>query len=213
VIDDLTRSLAALLHTHVDGVEVRTDRPEAAWSGGRGRFLSVSLHKVAEARDRRQADWSDVRDANGGVLGRHAPARWFRCTYLVSAFGPDALAEHAMLGRVLAAAVTMESMPVEHLVGVLADETDPIVLNVASRGVDASDWWEAAGLSPRPVLEVMVVAPVRPPLDTQVAPPADSLTLDARKLPSGMAPAAPSAAGERRWTAFRIRENAPADDA
>jgi hypothetical protein len=214
VIGDLTRSLTALLRDRLDGAEVRTGRPEAGWSGGKSAFLSVSLVKVAEARDRRRADWADVRDADGGVLGRVAPTRWFRCTYLVGAFAPDPVDEHDMLGRVLAASVELESLPAGHLQGGLADEAEPIVLSVAARGIDAVDWWEAAGLAPRAVLEVVLVAPVRPALDTEVAPPAQSLTLDARRIPGAeQAAAAAAVAGERRWTAFRIRENAPSDDA
>lgn len=82
----------------------------------------------------------------------------------------QAVSEHELLGSVLAGCATADSIPPDCLCGVLAGagEVVPLVCAAADRAVDAIMLWSVLGVPARTALDLKVVAPVVPPLLTNL---------------------------------------------
>jgi hypothetical protein len=224
VIDDVDRSLRALLGAHVGGADVAFDAPTPEWAAGvagaKRPVLSLFLHAVDEDVAVRRADWDDVREADGRVVGRQPPLRRYRLSYLVSAWAGDPVEEHALLGRVLEVALVAEVVPLEHLHGRLAEQELPVVLEAAVRLPDVPappphDLWSALGMPMRASLDLRVAAPLLPALSTDLAPAAERLDLGIAKVDAagvgagaGDGGAGPEPVGRvvKRWTGIRLTE-------
>jgi predicted transcriptional regulator len=221
VIADADRSLANFLVSALDaGTSVTFETPSEEWAKAVKRpAVSCFLHRVAEDIGRRNADWADERNAEGRVSGRQPPVRHYQLHYQVSAWAKTIEDEHRLLGRVMEACLAGEIVAPEHLAGALEGEQQPLLVRlgvpVPDPGPQAHDVWSSLGVPLRASLELTLVAPLRPSLVTDIAPPAEELTMDMERIGRGAQRAGAGDAGllaERRWTAFRIREKAAADD-
>jgi hypothetical protein len=65
------------------------------------------------------------------------------------------------------------------------------------------DSWLALGVPPRTALSVVVTAPVVPPLDEDVAAPAESIDMGMH----GQGPARPAPSAPQGWRDKRVRED------
>jgi hypothetical protein len=89
------------------------------------------------------------------------------------------------------------------------EDADLVEVAVA-QGPGAHEVWSQLNNQPRTSLRLMVKAPLRPSPVTEIAPPAESLSLDVGRpdrtaVEKRTAPA-PDPAANKRWTAFRPRE-------
>jgi Pvc16 N-terminal domain len=220
VIADADRSLANFLVSVLDaGTSVTFDTPSEEWAKAVKRpAVSCFLHRVAEDIGRRNADWADERNAEGRVSGRQPPVRHYQLHYQVSAWAKTVEDEHRLLGRVMEACLIGEIVETKHLAGVFEGEQQPLLVRlgvpVPDPGPQAHDVWSSLGVPLRASLELTLVAPLRPTLVTDIAPPAEELTMEMERIGRGAkrADATDAVLAERRWTAFRIREKSSADD-
>ena len=221
MIADADRSLANFLVSFLDaGTAVTFDTPTDEWAKSVKRpAVSCFLHRVVEDTARRSADWADERTAEGRVGGRQPPVRHYQLHYQVSAWAKSVDDEHRLLGRVMEACLTGEIVAPQHLAGVLEGEQQPLLVRlgvpVPDPGPQPHDVWSSLGLPLRASLELTLVAPLRPALHTDIAPPAEELTLDMERIGRGAHLAGSGETdllSEKRWTAFRIREKSSADD-
>ena len=82
------------------GAAVRFEPPTPDWSSTLKRpTVDLFLYDVIEDTDRRSADWEDHRGDDGRVIGRQPPVRYYRLSYLVSAWGKSTEDEHAVALR------------------------------------------------------------------------------------------------------------------
>ena len=216
VIADADRSLAKFLAQALDaGTAVTFETPNDEWAKTVKRpVVSCFLHRVVEDIARRSADWSDERGADGRVGGRQPPVRHYQLHYQVSAWAKTIDDEHSLLGQVMIACLAGETIDAQHLEGVLADEAQPVLIRlglpVSDPGPQPHDVWTSLGMPLRASLELMLVAPLRPSIHTDIAPPAEELSLLVEKIGSGSRgdprSVDPRALTDRRWTAFRVRE-------
>jgi Pvc16 N-terminal domain len=216
VIADADQSLANFLSSSLPkGTAVVFDTPSDDFAKSvKKPTVSCFLHRIVEDIERRAADWMDERGENGRVAGRQPPVRHYQLHYQVSAWAPSVSDEHGLLGSVMHACLHGEVLPPEHLAGSLADYEDPVLLRLglpmADPGPQPHDVWSSLGVPLRASIELMLVAPLRPQLDTDLAPPAEELTLGMEAIgPTRRTDAGPtdqSTLTERRWTTFRIRE-------
>jgi hypothetical protein len=232
VIDDVDASVLAMLRSAISerDAAVRFEAPTPAWvSSLKGPCIDLFLHDVVEELGGRGADWTDLRGSDGRVVARQPPLRRYRLHYLVSAWASSAEGEHRLLGRVLRVVVEADNLPSEVLVGSLIEEARHVEVALAEPDpsrLRPHNLWSALGTPPRTSFELVVTAPLRPAPITEVAPPAETISLGVSKeLRSGPsaggtarrsddAPAQPDLAGGKRWTSFRIRETgAPAGKA
>jgi hypothetical protein len=233
VIEDVDASLAALIQAAIPADEAAVDfrAPVREWAAALTvTCVNLFLHDVVEEIDGRGGDWTDVRDQAGRVAARRPPLRRYRLSYLISAWSPaeDGVRlhpdEHRLLGRVLRLIAETDAIPSATLQGSLADEAAVVGLALAepsAQRVRPYELWTALGLPPRACLELVVTAPLRPDVTSEVEAPVDSISLSMGRTdhrsetPDGSGGAigtgrpgdvASGGAPERRWTAFRIRE-------
>jgi len=231
VVRDGDRSLANWLSRSLPpGVGLRFEAPAAQWltKPPEPLFVNAFLHHIAQDTRGRTSGWSELRDSGGKVVGRQPAAQYFRLTYLVTAWasgqaGADAhaervLAEHELLGFVLDACAHHGVLPDDCVEGALAASGAKTVLECAPADSQpaASTMWSGLGIPPRAHVELVLVAPARPPVLTDVAPPAREIVLNAAQERVATAPlttvTAPLTTGERpfgtvrRWEKQTVNE-------
>src|SRR6478735_4862528 len=191
VIADVDRLLAAFLAPSLPTrTEISFERPDSTFASAvSGPTVSCFLHRVVEDTARRLADLVDVRGDDARVAGRQAPVRSYVLRYLVSAWAPSAAEQHALLDAVLVAALGVDVLHVD-------DAGDATLVRVGHPDPDGPpphDLWSGLGVPLRASLALDVTAPLRPALDTDLAPPAEGITvgmeqIDARPRPTELAP-------------------------
>ncbi|HSB87043.1 MAG TPA: DUF4255 domain-containing protein [Ilumatobacteraceae bacterium] len=219
MIADADQSLANFLGSVLDkGTSVTFETPSEEWEKSVKRpALVCFLHRVVEDIDRRAGDWRDERGPDGRVGARQPPVRHYQLHYQVSAWAKSVEDEHRLLGRVMEACLAGEVIAPRHLAGALEGEAQPVLIRLgvpmADPGPQSHDVWSSLGMPMRASLDLTLVAPLRPTLDTDIAPPAEELTLDMEWIASRSRARAAAATPlvDRRWTAFRIREKASDD--
>lgn len=215
------------------GTGVRFDAPRPDWERRRSgaAFVSAFLCEVhRDEQDLPRAGWSDARDGDGRLVGRQAAPRYYRLVYLVTAWADAAggddeasrrtIEEHELLGRLVDACTGTEALAADLLTGVLAEAAIPSFVRCASGEAARStrELWSGFGIAPHAHLVLELVAPVVPPIVTELAPPAREIVLGASQLsapgPAEDAPASADAAPARpagtvrRWERSTIIERA-----
>jgi hypothetical protein len=169
-------------------------------------FVNAFLYQITQDTRGRQSGWSELRDSDGRVVGRQPAAQYFRLVYLITAWasgqgGASAdtervLAEHELLGFVLDACAQHGVLPDDCVEGALAESGAKTVLEfcTADSSLATSGTWAGLGIAPRAHVELVLVAPARPPVLTDLAPPAREIVLNAAQEQ----PASAAATADRR---------------
>jgi hypothetical protein len=202
VLRDADRSLAHWLGQVLPpGVGLRFETPDPRWQDHPPEpvFVGAFLHSVRQDSRARQSGWSDLRDADGHVVGRQPAPAYYRLAYLITAWAGGApgdgspadqvAAEHELLGLVIDACTSTGVLPDDCLEGTLAGPAAKTLLECAPDSPAATGaLWAGLRLVPRPYLEVVMVAPSPAPVVTDLAPPARELVLNAAQEPAASAP-------------------------
>ncbi len=166
VISEVDEALTALLRREAivdSAIEIVLDAPTKEWSSRRNApTLNVYLYDIREDVRRRERGAIAVRDDRGVVLKRRQPPRWFRLSYLVTAWTKRPQDEHRLLSAVLATLLPREVLPPSELTGSLAELGLTIPLTVAGLHTEArslADIWSALGGELKPSLDVVITAP------------------------------------------------------
>lgn len=144
--------------------------------------VSLTLIGLRDDPRGRSAGWDDVRDADGTVLGRRPPTRRYELSYVVQAHAADAETEHDLLGQALIA---------------LTDEDTGVGYELRLGDSLPCE----RGFPPRAAFVLTVNAPYVPPIDTNLAKPADELHVAVAKTVRPLVPA-----NGKRWARKRIEE-------
>ncbi|MFI8965963.1 DUF4255 domain-containing protein [Streptomyces sp. NPDC053493] len=163
-VDEGLRRLLAESGLETSGVEVVFDAPTRDWAARRSApTVCVFLYDVREDPTRRGSGSGEVYDAQGLVVARRTPPRWFELTYLVTAWAGRPQDEHRLLSEVLSCLVAHDSVPPRLLGGTLAELGLLVPLDVGGTGADApaaSEVWSALGGELRPSIGLRVLAPL-----------------------------------------------------
>jgi hypothetical protein len=186
MLADLDRSVAAFLARLLPpGAAIRFGPPAASWAGdpGQSPLIGVFLYDIIETQPP-GTDGTLTRDADGHATGWQHPVRRYRVSYLLTAWanaGAVDTYEHELLGAVLAGCAATHFIPDDCLHGTLADAAEPVPLVCAGQehARDAAWVWSHLGVPMRTALDFMVVAPVVPPLVTELAPGVRNVNLGA----------------------------------
>lgn len=186
------------------GIEVSFDAPTRDWAARRNTpTINTYLYDIREDVHRRQRGHVAVRDERDVVVKRRQPPRWFRLSYLVTAWTKRTEDEHRLLSAVLAGLLPYEVLPAEHLEGSILlglGAAIPLTIGVPpaeSRSI--ADIWSALGGELKPSLEVVVIAPVSVSPDYKVAPPVLEPTVaQVHDIANGRTPDGTSVALTRR---------------
>jgi hypothetical protein len=177
VIADVDESLRALVKQEAlegNGVDVAFDAPTRDWVSRRNApTVDLYLYDIREDLSRRETQWDTVRDESGRVLERRLRPRWFRLSYLCTAWTQRPEDEHRLLAALLNCFVRHEIMPAGMLHGSLADSPLSVVLTVAlppTEDRSIADVWSAMGGELKPSLDLIVTAPLDVARQQKVGP-------------------------------------------
>ncbi|NUR03169.1 MAG: DUF4255 domain-containing protein [Streptomyces sp.] len=145
------------------GVEVSFDAPTRDWAARRNApSVNAYLYDIREDIHRRQRGHMPVRDERDVVVKRRQPPRWFRLSYLVTAWTKQPQDEHRLISAVLATLIPKEMIPPSELPGSLAALGMSVPMSVAGIQTESrslAEIWSALGGELKPSLDVVVTAP------------------------------------------------------
>jgi len=171
-VDEVLRGLLTEVATAAGAGEVVFDAPTREWAARRtGPMLNAYLYEIQEDVSRRERGAVSIRDEAGRVTARRQPPRWFRLTYLVTAWTTRPEDEHRLLSAVLRELLPRETLPLNDALRALR-ATIPLTVGVPpeqSRSI--ADIWSALGGELKPSLDVTAVVPFPVSPDYPVGPP------------------------------------------
>lgn len=144
------------------GVEVAFDPPTKEWVSRRtGPTVCAYLYDISEDLRRRGDGFVDAREG-ARVQARHRPPRYFRLSYLVTAFTQRPEDEHDLLSRLLHCLINYQSLPTDRLgpgLRALGLAVPMTVAQPVGEGRSFADVWTALGGELRPSIDLVVSAP------------------------------------------------------
>jgi hypothetical protein len=177
MIHDLDQSLRTLLRREaLNGadVEVVFDAPTKDWASRRNApVLDVYLYDIREDLAWRAYGSVDLRGDDGRKVARQGPPRYFKLSYLVTAWTQRPEDEHRLLAAVLGCFLRFELLPSDVLTGALAGQRNKIPVTIAlppPQDRPLSDVWSALGGELKPSLDLVAVVPIDPHAPVAVGP-------------------------------------------
>ena len=180
-VDDALRTLVR--REALDGaeVEVAFDAPTKDWAARRNApTVNLYLYDIREDLRRRERGLADERDEDGLVLRRRPAPRYFKLSYLVTAWTQRPEDEHLLLDQLLRCFLHYEALPRELVTGPLAEPRLPVPMTVGLPPPEDrafADVWSALGGELKPSLDIVVIAPVETGIVYEIAPPASAGTV------------------------------------
>lgn len=167
MIHDVDESLRALVRRDVvqgADIDVVLDAPTRDWAGRRNApTIDLYLYDIREDLRRRQFGVVDVQDEAGRTVARRSPVRFFKLSYLLTAWTQRPEDEHRLLSALLQCFLRNDHIPREVLAGSLAEEGVPFQVTMAIPPPEdraLSDVWSALGGELKPSLDLVVITPI-----------------------------------------------------
>lgn len=162
-VDESIRGLVRRDVTAQGDVEVVFDAPTKDWASRRSApTIDIYLYDIREDLRRRQLGRVDLRDGDGHTTAHRMPPRFFKLSYLLTAWTQRPEDEHRLLAALLDCFLRHDAIPVEAQVGDLAEQGIPLPMTLAIPPPEdraLSDVWSALGGELKPSLDLVVVAP------------------------------------------------------
>ena len=179
MIHDLDESLRSLLKLRMGAdtsVDVVFDAPTKDWASRRNApTVDLYLYDIREDTSRRHVGHTEQRSEDGNRILSWSPVpRWFKLSYLVTAWTQRPEDEHRLLSMLLAAFLAQDGLPEEVLAGSLAGTGLAIPYTSAMpapKDRALSDTWSALGGELKPSLDLVVTAPFDLGRVTEAGPP------------------------------------------
>jgi hypothetical protein len=214
MINDVDHCLRSMIgRDALDGseVEVVFDAPTKEWSARRNApVLDLFLYDIREDLSRRENGIIDVHDEEGRIKQRRRPPRYYKLSYLVTAWTQRPEDEHRVLSLVLACFLRYERLPDELLSGQLERCALPVAVTVGlppTEDRSFADVWSALGGELKPSLDLVVTAPFDTAQVQVAAPP----VLEELRL-AVIAGEGKEQAGGRRPAGSNAADSATAED-
>ncbi|MCT2593909.1 DUF4255 domain-containing protein [Streptomyces sp. N2-109] len=173
-------------------IAVAFDAPSRDWAGKvNAPTVNVYLYDIREDMLRRERGLHNEYDAQGIVIARHRPPRYFKLSYLITAWTKRPEDEHRLLSSLLTCLMRHEALPPQQLSGSLAEIGAGVLLTVGlppPQDRSFADVWSALGGELKPSLDLVVSVPVTSSPTYEAGPPTgeDALRLGfSGKGPSG----------------------------
>lgn len=163
-VDEALRTLVRGEALAGSDVEVVFDAPTKDWASRRNApTINLYLYDIREDLRRRERGWLEQRGADGVIVGRAPAPRYFKLSYLVTAWTQRPEDEHRLLDSLLRGFLRHDALPDALVVGPLAAPglVVPVTVGLPPPEDRAfADVWSALGGELKPSLDVVVVAPV-----------------------------------------------------
>lgn len=163
-VDEALRTLVRRDALNGTDVEVLFDAPTKEWAARRNSpTVDIYLYDIREDLKWRAYGSVDVRNQEGFIAARQGPPRYFKLSYLVTAWTQRPEDEHRLLSAVLYCFLRFDALPADVLTGVLADQRVPVRTTIAQPPPEdraLSDTWSALGGELKPSLDLIVTAAI-----------------------------------------------------
>ena len=171
-VDNALRELVTTEAVDQAGVELVLDAPTKDWAARRNApTVNLYLYDIREDLRRRERGWSEERDVDGIVVARRPAPRYFKLSYLVTAWTQRPEDEHRLLDGLLRCFLRYDALPPRLVSGPLDVDGLAVPMTIGLPPPEDrafADVWSALGGELKPSLDLVVVAPV----DTGVSYPA-----------------------------------------
>ena len=156
-------------------VEIVFDAPTRDWAGRRNApTIDLYLYDIREDLRRRSRGMVDGYDEQARVVTRRLPPRYFRLSYLVTAWTQRPEDEHRLLSALLSCLLGFEAVPTDLLTGPLLELGESIPMTVAlppPEDRSFADVWSALGGELKPSLDVVATVPIVTGQGYETGPP------------------------------------------
>ncbi|MGA4544032.1 DUF4255 domain-containing protein [Uniformispora flossi] len=197
-VDDALRALLRAEALDRTSVSVVFDAPTRDWAAKvNAPTVNLYLYDIREDMRRRERGLYNEYDEQGIVVARRRPPRYFKLSYLLTAWTRRPEDEHRLLSELLACMLRYEALPKERIAGTLAELGVPVPLSIAlppPEDRSFADVWSALGGELKPSLDVVVSVPVTASPVYAAGPPAGEgmqVSLDGFAPPPRPAPGSP----------------------
>jgi hypothetical protein len=197
-VDDALRTLVRRDAVPGGDVDVAFDAPTKDWSSRRNApTIDLYLYDIREDLQRREVMWQAILDAETGFVSeRKPPPRYYKLSYLVTAWTQRPEDEHRLLSALLRCFIQHERLPDDVLTGAIAN-TLPVFATIAlppPSDRPLSDIWSALGGELKPSLDLVIVAPLVDGREEVAGPPVreEPRISVLRPRPNGAGGAAPA---------------------
>jgi hypothetical protein len=203
-VDEVLRTLFRTDALAGSPVNVVFDAPTRDWAATvNAPTINLYLYDIREDMRRRERGLYNEYDEQGSVISRRRPPRYFKLSYLITAWTKRPEDEHRLLSSLLICLLRYEALPPEHLTGQLAEAVVPVPLSIAlppPEDRSFADVWSALGGELKPSLDLVVSVPLTEAPVYAAGPPVgdDGLRLGFSGLPPAAPPAGSAAAPTQR---------------
>jgi uncharacterized protein DUF4255 len=174
-VDDVLKGLLGGGALAGSGIDVSFDAPTRDWAARRNApAINAYLYDIREDVQRRQRGHAAVRDERHIEVKRRRPPRWFRLSYLVTAWTRQPQDEHRLLSAALATLLPRELLPPSELPGALGAMGLSMPMTVAGIHTESrslAEIWSALGGELKPSIDLVVTAPFPGYPDYDAGPP------------------------------------------
>jgi hypothetical protein len=190
-VDDALHELVSSEALQGADLEVVFDAPTKDWAARRNApTINLYLYDIREDLRRRPAGYLEHRDPENTALVVRKPApRYFKLSYLVTAWTQRPEDEHRLLDSLLRTFLKYDALPTTLVVGPLAETGEAVKLTIGLPPPEDrafADVWSALGGELKPSLDLVVTAPIYTGREFVGGPPVeDGLAIDASDLVHG----------------------------
>ena len=174
-VDEVLKDLLSGGALAGSGVDITLDAPTRDWAARRNApTINAYLYDIREDVSRRHRGHIAVRDERNVVIKRRQPPRWFRLSYLVTAWTRRPQDEHRLLSAVLATLLPRELLPPSDLPDALRElglSVPVTVAGVQSESRSLAEIWSALGGELKPSVDLVVTAPFPAVPEYDAGPP------------------------------------------
>jgi hypothetical protein len=158
-------------------LEVVFDAPTKDWAARRNApTINLYLYDIREDTRRRPAGYLEERNDDGHVTLRRPAPRFYKLSYLVTAWTQRSEDEHQLLDNLLRAFLKYDALPDHLVVGQLAEPRENVKMTVGLPPPEDrafADVWSALGGELKPSLDLVVTAPMWTGREYPAGPPVE----------------------------------------
>ncbi|MFI1189115.1 DUF4255 domain-containing protein [Streptomyces californicus] len=174
-VDDVLRSLIRAEVLEGRQLAVVFDAPTREWAAKvNAPMVNLYLYDIREDMRRRERGLHNEYDERGAIVARRRPPRYFKLSYLITAWTKRPEDEHRLLSSLLACLLRYEALPPERLAGTLAEVGAAVPMSIAlppPEDRSFADVWSALGGELKPSLDLVISVPVTASPVYEAGPP------------------------------------------
>ncbi|WP_097962787.1 DUF4255 domain-containing protein [Streptomyces sp. or20] len=174
-VDDVLRALIRAEVLEGRQISVVFDAPTREWAAKvNAPMVNLYLYDIREDMRRRERGLHNEYDERGAIVARRRPPRFFKLSYLITAWTKRPEDEHRLLSSLLACLLRYEALPPERLAGSLAEVGAAVPMSIAlppPEDRSFADVWSALGGELKPSLDLVISVPVTASPVYEAGPP------------------------------------------